>query len=144
MMKGWGITLVIFGVGLIVVALFVGMSVDADGPYGLSSRVVNLGKMQTQTLIFSSGLASILGGIALIGFGVLVEALSQRQLPPSEEVPAIKEARVPEKSAPTIEGMAAANEHAGLSFDDTMIMVGGIVFLVLAMGAFIWLGMASG
>lgn len=70
------------GVGAAVFAWFMPISVEASGVSdllsGVSGEVVNLAKVQTQTLVFNGGIGALLAGLALYCTGVLVGVLKGR------------------------------------------------------------------
>jgi len=146
-MKNLGAWLIAIGSGVVLVAFLIGNTVSAEVPdLSLSSltgsiptrhqEVVNLPKLQLQTMIFQSGIALFLAGAIFAGCGAILEALTPSQpLDATTPLPSMAPSELP----------ASAAEEAGTpdmaygepepeSYGWVFVVVGGLlaVLLILA------------
>ena len=97
-MRGSGITMICFGLLLLVIAIFGIETSVASGNYLLPDRVYNVGRIQAQNMTFMAGLASVIGGIILLAASAIQMALRPAITSPEE-----KESAGDEKNTPDVD-----------------------------------------
>lgn len=76
-MKGWGKSLLATGVLLAVISFLLPMSIESYSTSSyLPDRVINIGKLQMQMLVFQSGAVLFLAGAIFVAAGEVVDRLS--------------------------------------------------------------------
>ena len=96
MLKGWGTASLFVGVFLVGISFFLPTTVSTDVPsviggYGFTTarEVINIGKLQTQMLVFGTGATLFLAGTIMIGTGEIAERVAEirngSESPPAAE-----------------------------------------------------------
>lgn len=131
---------VLIGIGLlaVIVSWVLPITLTTDVPvYGEASSVVNLAKVQRQTIVFASGSLFALMGTILRAAGAIVRQFS-RGAPAREEaasgntVAPIVLSAVPPTDAPPAAEAAMPSDGKVLAYGLTVLVVSAIVALLMA------------
>jgi len=149
--KIWGIILLLAGVGLALISYILPVSVSTSSdPYLSTGSVINIGKLQTQMLVFHSGVALFLAGAIFTAAGELAERIGAMatQFPASSGVDertassmvfggeAAASASHEDPVEPTAEELAQQVEHRARENKADLIMFflfGGVMLVVLVL-----------
>jgi len=144
-MKIYGVLLLAVGFAIAIVAFLLPTTVETYSSGILPERVVNISKLQTQTLVFATGAVLFLAGAILMGAGEIAERLERIEL----AAPAQRQAAPPQASADSSEdplahvarwddasGMAVASKPKDAYGEPPAgyIWAAGIVLVVMLIG----------